>query len=350
MSAPVLAVRLDSAGDMLVTGPAIRALAGSGRDVVVLAGPLGAATARLLPGVRDVLTWECPWILAEPSPVEAEALRAVVDDVRALDCEEAVVFTSFHQSALPTALLLRMAGLRRVTAVSEDYPGSLLDVRVAPPGDVPEPERALAVARAAGFDLPDGDDGALAVSADLPDVTQLVGSRPYVVAHPGTSAPARAWPEHRCVEAVEALGARGWHVLVTGDPSEAGLCARVAGSTGTALGGRTGLPELAAVLAGASAMVVANTGPAHLAAAVRTPVVSLFAPVVPAGRWAPYGVPRVLLGDQQAACRGSRARECPVPGHPCLSDITATDVVDAVDLLATGPRSRSRRLDLRGTA
>jgi ADP-heptose:LPS heptosyltransferase len=79
--------------------------------------------------------------------------------------------------------------------------------------------------------------------------------------------------------------------------------------------------------------VVANTGPAHLAAAVGTPVVSLFAPVVPAVRWAPYGVPRVLLGDQQAACRGTRARTCPVAGHPCLSAVTTADILTALDVV-----------------
>ena len=102
---------------------------------------------------------------------------------------------------------------------------------------------------------------------------------------------------------------------------------------GTDLGGRTSFAELAAVLAGADAVVVANTGPAHLAAAVGTPVVSLFAPVVPAARWAPYGVAGVLLGDQDAACRDSRATVCPVPGHPCLDSVTPEDVVAAVDKL-----------------
>jgi ADP-heptose:LPS heptosyltransferase len=66
---------------------------------------------------------------------------------------------------------------------------------------------------------------------------------------------------------------------------------------------------------------------------VGTPVVSLFAPVVPADRWRPYGVPFVLLGDQRAACAGSRARVCPVPGHPCLSEVTAQDVLRAVHKL-----------------
>ncbi len=100
------------------------------------------------------------------------------------------------------------------------------------------------------------------------------------------------------------------------------------------LGGRTDLAELAGVIAGACAVVAANTGPAHLAAAVGTPVVSLFAPVVPAARWAPYGVPSVVLGDQHAPCRGSRARTCPVPGHPCLSSVPAEEVAEAVSRLA----------------
>jgi ADP-heptose:LPS heptosyltransferase len=100
------------------------------------------------------------------------------------------------------------------------------------------------------------------------------------------------------------------------------------------LGGRLSLAELAAVLDAAAVAVVANTGPAHLAAAVGTPVVSLFAPVVPAARWAPYGVPTVLLGDQHAPCRSTRATHCPVPGHPCLNSITVDEITAAVEALA----------------
>jgi ADP-heptose:LPS heptosyltransferase len=87
------------------------------------------------------------------------------------------------------------------------------------------------------------------------------------------------------------------------------------------------------VLRAATAVLVANTGPAHLAAAVGTPIVSLFAPVVDAEVWAPYGVPTVVLGDQRAACRASRARVCPIPGHPCLSSVSPAQVVAAVDTL-----------------
>ena len=90
----------------------------------------------------------------------------------------------------------------------------------------------------------------------------------------------------------------------------------------------------------AAVVVVGNTGPAHLAAAVGTPVVSLFSPVVPADRWAPWGVPVRLLGDQHAPCRDTRARECPVDGHPCLTGVPPDEVVAAVTGLATERRTR----------
>ena len=330
----VLAVRLDGLGDVLLTGPALRALAAGSRHLTLLAGPAGAPVAGLLPGVNDVLVYNAPWIGPDPQPLDDGCLRFLMRELILGDFDEAVIFTSFHQSPLPAALLLRMTAVPRVSAISVDYPGSLLDVRHQVDDDIPEPERALSLAGAAGFTLPPGDAGRLALRGPLPDVRSLISERGYVAVHPGCTAPARTWPVERWVQAVRELTAEGHRVVVTGSKGERELTARVAGESGALdLGGRTGLPELAAVLAGAAVTIAPNTGPAHLSAAVGTPVVSLFAPVVPAVRWAPYGVETVLLGDQEAACAGSRARQCPVPGHPCLSSVTARDVVSAVDKL-----------------
>ncbi len=99
------------------------------------------------------------------------------------------------------------------------------------------------------------------------------------------------------------------------------------------LAGATTLAQLAEVLAAADCVVVGNTGPAHLAAAVGAPVVSLFAPTVPAARWRPWGVPLELL-HVDVPCAGCRARDCPVPGHPCLGGVGEDDVVAAVARLA----------------
>ena len=332
-SVRTLAVRLDNAGDVLLAGPALRAVAAGSGHVTLLAGPHGRDAAALLPGVDEVLTWRSPWIDPDPDPVDREDVVALVKAIAALEVDRAIVFTSFHQSPLPTALVLRLAGVPWVGAISEDYPGSLLDLRHQVRGDPPEAERALSLALAAGFELPSGDDGRLAVRRPLPDVADLVPDRPYVVLHPGTSVPARAWPVHRWREAAAALTGAGHRIVVTGTASEADLAREVAGCQGTDLAGRTTLAELAAVLDRAEVVVAANTGPAHLAAAVGTPVVSLFAPTVPAARWAPHGVARVLLGDQHAPCRGSRATVCPVPGHPCLGGVRGEEVLAAVEQL-----------------
>jgi histidinol-phosphate phosphatase family protein len=348
----VLVARPDSAGDVLLTGPAIRAVAAWADRVVMLCGPRGRAAAELLPGVDELVEWRLPWIDPAPAPVDPADVAGLVARIAAADVDEAVVFTSFHQSPLPLALVLRMAGVGRISAISDDYPGSLLDVRHRVPPGIPEPERALSLAAAAGFPLSADDEPALRLRADAlarPQGGAPARGRPsYLVVHPGSSAPARACPARTCRDIVAALTAAGHRVVVTGGPAERELTAYVAGGAALDLGGRTSLLGLAAVIARADCLVVGNTGPAHLAAAVGTPVVSLFAPTVPFGQWGPWRVPSVRLGDATAGCRHTRATVCPVPGHPCLTGIAPEQVVEAVRLV-TSPRSHPAA-DPAGTA
>jgi ADP-heptose:LPS heptosyltransferase len=326
----VLVARLDNVGDVLLAGPAVRAVAAGARRLTMLCSSTGAAAAELLPGVDEVIVFDAPWVSYRPPVVERGAIDALVDRLIALAVDQAVVLTSFHQSPLPLALLLRMAGVAEVAADSVDYPGRLVDVRhQAPEGH--EVERALSLVGALGHDLPEGDDGRLAVRRPLPEPPCL--PTPFVVLHPGASVPARGWAPDRATRLVELLSTDGRHVVVTGGPEEAALTARVAGRRGIDLGGALRLSELAAVLEQASVVVAGNTGPAHLAAAVGTPVVSIFAPVVPASRWRPWGVPIVLLGDQDIECAGCRARTCPWEGQPCLSSVTPERVAEAVSAL-----------------
>jgi histidinol-phosphate phosphatase family protein len=335
----VLVARTDSAGDVLLTGPAIRAVAAGADRVVLLCGPRGRAAARLLPGVDEIIEWPLPWIDPSPDSLDRTEVDAFVNRLAAVAADEALIFTSFHQSPLPLALLLRLAGVSRICAISDDYPGSLLDVRHRVPLGLPEAERALSLAAAAGYPLPDSDDARLRLrpEAGAGGVVDLapdqLGAPGYVVMHPGASVPARACPPEQCARIVDALAADGQRVVVTGGRTERDLTAAVAHDAALDLGGRTDLPQLAWLISRAGAVVVGNTGPAHLAAAVGTPVISLFAPTVPFGQWGPYRVPSVRLGVAAAACRHTRATTCPVPGHPCLAGITPECVVAAVRLL-----------------
>lgn len=337
MRAHVLAARLDNLGDVLLAGPAVRALASRADRVTMLCGPRGRASADLLPGVDDVVVHRAAWIDPDPTRVDRAEINRLVGCLARLEIDEAVIFTSFHQSPLPLALILRLAGVPRVAAISEDYPGSLLDLRHRIADDIHEVERALSLVAAFGYGLPDGDDGRLALHPTAPDQNPLAGHRPYVVVHPGASMPARTWPSSRHTGLVQELVRSGRRVVVTGGPHEATLTRRVAGPPGPEVVDAAGMltwSELAAVVRDASVVVTGNTGPAHLAAAVGTSVVSLYAPTVPAVRWRPWRVPHILLGWQDIGCAGCRARECPVDGHPCLSTVTVDDVIHAVDQLA----------------
>jgi ADP-heptose:LPS heptosyltransferase len=331
-----LVARLDNDGDVLLAGPAARAMAAHTGHLTLLCGPRGAAAAALLPGVDEIVVRRAEWIDPQAPPVARAAIDAHVTELARLRIDVAAILTSDHQSPLPLALLLRMAGVPHIAAISVDFPGSLLDHRLPDPGDIPESDRALGVAAALGCTLPPADDGRLRVCADAPPAAL---PRRYVVVHPGASVPARAWAPGRHAALVALLVDAGRAVVVTGGPAERDLTAAVAGAgAGEAvvdLGGRTTLRQLAGVLAGADAVIVGNTGPAHLAAAVGTPVVSLFAPTVPAARWRPRAVPhRLVLRD--VPCAGCRARHCPMPGHPCLDEIGPAEVLVALDELVPG--------------
>jgi ADP-heptose:LPS heptosyltransferase len=358
-----LAVRLDSDGDVLLTSPALRALRAGSERLDLLVSPAGEQAAHLLPGLDEILVFDAPWSGSEPSAVSPRAVDHLVSQLRSAAYDDVVIFTSFHQSALPMALLARLAGVGRVSAASEEYPGSLLDLRHRrmPLGEPDvggavgghEVEAMLALAAAAGFPLPAGDDRRLRlVPLDPPTRPELRFVEPHVVLAPTASVPARSLGTEQARRTAERLAEAGWLVVVTGTAADGELPRHDVPEGCVDLVGRTSLVELAQVMSAADCVVAVNSAPGHLAASVGTPVVSLFSPVVPPQRWAPWGVPCELLGDQRAACRGSRARQCPVPGHPCLDAIDPDDVVAAVARLVGEPGQgrdpRAGRLEVAG--
>jgi ADP-heptose:LPS heptosyltransferase/uncharacterized protein YjbJ (UPF0337 family) len=106
------------------------------------------------------------------------------------------------------------------------------------------------------------------------------------VIHPGAASPARRWPAERWAAVARAERAAGRRVVVTGSASERPLAERVAGEGIEVLAGRTGLLELAALVADAGRVLCGDTGVAHLATAFGTPSVVLFGPTPPE-EWGP---------------------------------------------------------------
>ena len=72
------------------------------------------------------------------------------------------------------------------------------------------------------------------------------------------------------------------------------------------LGGETDLSSLIALVARARVLVANDTGPAHVAYALRTPSVTLFGPSTDAGRWGP------LDGERHAILEGNPISSIPI--------------------------------------
>ncbi|WP_326637863.1 glycosyltransferase family 9 protein [Streptosporangium sp. NBC_01755] len=162
-------------------------------------------------------------------------------------------------------------------------------------------------------------------------------ARPVVI-HPGAGYPARRWPPERFALVAAELRRNGHEVVVTGSARERDLAERVAMLAGLppscVLAGRTGLCELAALVARARLVVCGDTGVTHLAAAFATPSVALFGPVAPAVWGPPQAGPHVVLW---AGGHGDPHAYRPDPG---LLEIGVRDVLGAAArLLEAAPRA-----------
>ena len=354
----ILCLRLDNMGDVLMCTPAMRALAQArpGRRLTLLASPAAAAVARFIPELHDVLTYSAPWVKGG-APADADETREFVGRLRALSFDGAVIFSSFSQSALPAAALCFQAGIPLRLAHCRENPYQLLTDWV---GD-PEPEqgirhevlRQLSLVANIGCRA-DNERLSFAVrEGDLDWVRRRLrpapagGARPWVLMHPGASAPSRRYPAAHWARVVRRLtGEQGLQVVLSGEADDAELIAGIIRESGApgrlaySLAGELDLGRLGAAIALASVFVSNNTGPAHIAAALGTPVVDLYALTNP--QHTPWQVDsRVLFHD--VPCRYCYKSVCPQGHHQCLVGIEPGSVVAAVrSLLDTRPWPSAR--------
>ncbi|MDQ3870196.1 MAG: glycosyltransferase family 9 protein [Chloroflexota bacterium] len=350
----LLCVRLDALGDVLMTTPAIRALRASaaGRRITLLASPGGAEVARLVPGIDDVLVFEAPWMKATPPLPDPRLELDLVELLRTLRFDAAVIFTVFTQSALPAAHLCHLAGIQRRLAHCRENPYHLLT------GWVPETDtaasarhevrRQLDLVATVGAHTSDErlslsvPDAARTRVHDLLSSLRLDRARPWAVVHPGASAPSRRYTPEGFAAAARALAMEGWQMLFTGGNGERALVEAIRRQMelpSVSLAGKLSLAELAAVLEAAPVLISNNTGPVHVAAALGTPVVDLYALTNP--QHTPWQVPsRVLFHD--VPCRNCFKSVCPEGHHNCLRLVPPDAIVAAArELVDQRPVRRS---------
>ncbi len=347
----VLLVRLDNLGDVLMCTPAMRLVrtALPQAHIALLTSPSGAALGPHLWVVDDVLSHSASWVKHPPGS------RAGMDDQQALRAlqaglfDAAIIFTSATQSALPAAMLCSMAGIPLRLAHCRENPYDLLTDWVRDEDRV-EPDmrhevmRQLALLAAVGFAGNEGTRLTIRIhAADRERVRvelQACGwtaPSPYVVVHPGATASSRRYPPERFGQALDAIVAAGWTCIFCGTAGDRPLidaARRAMTQPSLDLSGRLDVGMLAALLEKASLLVANNSGPAHLAAAVGTPVVCLYALTNP--QHTPWGVPARVL-SHEVPCRDCLRSICPQGHHQCLLGVKPQQVTDAaLELLADG--------------
>jgi lipopolysaccharide heptosyltransferase II len=331
-------------GDVLMTTPAIAALREAGRHVTLLTSESGAAAAALVPEIDETWIHDAPWM-------KATALRgpdrdlAFRDRLAAARFDAAVIFTTHTQSPLPAALFCFLAGIPLRLAHCRENPYQLLTDWIPEP----EPGRALRHEVRRQLDLVASVGCATAderLRLRVPDEARdrvrrqlaalgLAHGR-WVLLHPGATAASRRYPPELFAEAARAIAeTTGRAIVWSGSAAERGLIAEIRERMGVpsiSLAGALDFADLAALVEAAPLLVSNNTGPVHVAAAVGTRVVVLYALTNP--QHTPWSVPhRVLSHD--VPCRDCYKSVCPEGHQACLRGVPPAEVARAARSMLT---------------
>ena len=331
----ILCVRPDNFGDVLMTTPAFRALKETfpSCHLTLLTSSIGAAVASMIPELDDVIPFDVPWV-ASPTESNRDAVVTMANDLKQRRFDAAVLFTVQSQNPLPSAMLCYLAEIPRVLGHCRENPYRLIT------DWVPDPEVLVATRHEVKRQLDlIGAVGAtttnttlsLRIPPDAPDRARqaflLAGVdslRPWLLLHPGVSEEKRRYPAESFAEAARQLiRQQDIQVVLTGSRSEQAYAERLREQIGPGafnLAGMLDLPTLAGLVAEAPVLIANNTGPVHLAAAVGTPVVVLYAKTNP--QHTPWQVPcRVLYFDVPAHLRSRNVllQQFPEPALPTAS-------------------------------
>lgn len=303
MKERILLIRTSALGDVLLALPAARALKAARPDAQVAL----LTDARFFPlcagSVDELISWRAG-VLGE---VRARRFDVVVD---------------LQRKAKTVALSLASGARRRLALEKRTWGGV---ARAALGRDAPS-TRAHAVAlycealRPLGVSVPSQRSAA-------PRSERLVALAP------GAAHATKRWPPERFAEVGDALSAAGWAVALVGGPGDAQALEAVASRLARrpAVDARgLDLPSLAALLARCALLVTNDSGPAHLAAELGTPVVAVFGPTSPA-RWTPFStaVRPVSLALACSPCTNHGGARCPLGHHACLRELPASRALAA---------------------
>lgn len=343
----VLLLRLERIGDLLMTLDAIAAArrAWPEADIDLAVGRWNHALAQLIPGLHAVERADAPWLArAGESPAGWRALLAQARRWRRRRYDLVLNF----EPDIRSNLIAWLSGASRRVGFWTGGGGRFLTEAIAY-----APDRHVAANTAALVDLAAGRTIPAAESSDVPMLQPSADAeararvllesapRPWVGVHASGGRESKQWHLDRFAAVASALSRdRGATIVLTGSAADRLMVddvkARLAGVRVVDASGSLDLPTLAAVLARLDVLVTGDTGPMHLAAAMRTPIVALFGPSNPT-RYGPLTpVARVIRVDLPCSpCGQVRLPPVRCRGHvpECLDRITVEDVVAAANAM-----------------
>jgi ADP-heptose:LPS heptosyltransferase len=297
----MLCVRLDNMGDVLMSSPAFIALRESfGCRITLLTSSMGAPIAPYLPAIDEVLVFDSPWVKRDGLP-DPESLTEVVATLKQKNFDAAVIFTAFSQNPLPAALLLYQAKIPRTLAYCRENPYMLLT------DWVPEKEpydfirhqviRDLDLVKEVGACVKDERLHVCLSDEEWPDVKAKVEStgadlvRPWLIFHPGVSEVKRQYSTADWISIGQAVSHGGYKILLTGTAEHVHILQEISAGIGNncIVMPTLSLHEFMLLVKHAPLVVTVNTVTAHIAAAVQTQVIVLYAETNP--QHTPWNVP-----------------------------------------------------------
>jgi heptosyltransferase-1 len=343
----ILVVRLSAMGDVIHTLPAVAALSESFPEAKIdwlveerwaelLCAPgvprRGPRSDRR-PLVDNIHTVKLvQWRKSLLTLVTAQQIATVWNDVRDMRYDIAIDL----QGAIRSAVLARMSGAREVIGAAEprESPASLWYTRQAITCGTHVVEQNVSLVESLvqrKLKIPEAalprDLGSEARVCEMLAAEKL---RDFAIINPGAGWGAKRWPAERYGQVALALAQRGVRSIVNYGPGEESLAQTVqAASDSTALAWKCSLSQLIALTRRARLFVGGDTGPMHLAAALRIPVVAIFGPTDPA-RNGPYGTKSAVLRSPSSLTTHARISRTDAG----LLEIGADEVVAAArDLL-----------------
>jgi lipopolysaccharide heptosyltransferase II len=270
----------------------------------------------------------------------------MIDRLRAGNFDAVVIFTVYSQSPLPAALMCHLAGIPLRLAHCRENPYLLLTDAIPEP----EPHKILRHEVRRQLDLVASihcttsnerlslrpPSGARRRAQEKLEELGIYFDTRWVLVHPGASAPSRRYPADGFARAADQLARdHGLKVVFSGTASEGSLVETVQScmtEDSHSVVGELSLAEYATLVHQAPVLISNNTGPVHIAAALGTPVVVLYAQTNP--QHTPWDVPcRVLYHD--VPCKFCYKSVCPEGHHDCLRRVPPERIVRAACELMT---------------